>query len=79
MKHLHYFVFSALFLTPNIAAAKDSVLPCNPAKQNWVNGSGLACPFNSARGIVQNIEAQKIEVDVAPPPETEAPPDDAPK
>jgi hypothetical protein len=79
MKYLHYALFSALFLAPGTVHANDKVFPCNPAKQNWVNGSKLACPFNSARETVLANGEQVIEVDIAPPPETVAPPDEDPK
>jgi hypothetical protein len=79
MKYLHLVMFSVMFLAPGTARANEHVFPCNPAKQNWVNGSGLACPFNSARETVQTNDVQEFEVDVAPPPETTPPPDEDPK
>jgi hypothetical protein len=48
-------------------------LGCNPAVQNWVNGSGMTCPFDSNAAAIQPAAPAPIpvvapEVDETPPP-----------
>jgi hypothetical protein len=49
---------------------------CNPAVQNWVNGSGMACPFDSNAAAIEVVAPVPTpvpppEVDETPPPPIE--------
>jgi hypothetical protein len=46
------FLFAASVLTIIQAqGASASNYPCNPAVQNWQNGSQTTCPFDSRSGV----------------------------
>jgi hypothetical protein len=47
------FLFAASILTlVQTQGASASSYPCNPAVQNWQNGSQTTCPFDSSGGVV---------------------------
>jgi hypothetical protein len=67
---LRLIISASLFALATFSGAEAKNLGCNPAVQNWVNGSKTACPFDSNTAVPQPI----LRVEVAPPPPPPPPP-----
>jgi hypothetical protein len=44
---LRFLITASLLSLVTVSHANASNLGCNPAVQNWTNGSGKTCPFDS--------------------------------
>jgi hypothetical protein len=70
------FIFTAsLFVFATLSQAQAGNFGCNPAIQNWVNGSKTTCPYDSHTTAPQLANTSPAP---SPPPVvvTETPPED---
>jgi hypothetical protein len=61
---MRYIIVSTFFITAGlVSTASAASLTCNPAVQNWQNGSQFTCPYDS-----NGLGPQEVKVVASAPP-----------
>lgn len=72
---LRLIISASLFTIASMSGAHATNFDCNPAVQNWVNGSKTTCPFDSNSGVAPAVQVTTV-LTYTPPVETDEPSSD---